>query len=67
MFLYMERKTPKNRTVIFMCAKKDYYASMQIDKHKTAVLQVRGHLTHLQLMDSEVKKTEVSQIKNFTL
>lgn len=67
MFFYTEKKTLNNCTVIFMCPKKNCYASIQIDEHRTMVLEIRGQHTHFQLTNSEVEKHEVSQINNYIL
>lgn len=61
-YFYTERKTLKSCEIIFMCPKKDCYASIKIDEHRSTVLEIRGEHTHLQLTDLEVEKHEVSQI-----
>ncbi|XP_029348043.1 uncharacterized protein LOC115034757 [Acyrthosiphon pisum] len=58
-YFYTERKILKNGEIIFMCPKKDCYASIKIDEHRRTVLEIRGeHTRHLQLTDSEIEKHE---------
>lgn len=66
-YFYTERKTLKSCEVIFMCPKKNCYASIKIDENRRTVLEIRGEHTHLKLTESEIEKHEVSQIKNYKL
>jgi len=59
-YFYTERKSLKNGEIIFICPKKNCYASIKIDEHRSTVLEIRGEHKHLQLTDLEVEKHEVS-------
>lgn len=58
-YFYTERKTLKSCEVIFMCPKKNCYASIKINENRRTVLEIRGEHTHLKLTESEIEKHEV--------
>ena len=46
-YFYTERKILKNGEIIFMCPKKDCYASIKIDEHRRMVLEIGTWRTHM--------------------
>ncbi|XP_015379996.1 PREDICTED: uncharacterized protein LOC107173816 [Diuraphis noxia] len=58
-YFYTERKTLKSCEIIFMCQKKNCYASIKIDEHRRTVLEIRGEHTHIKLTDSEIENHEI--------
>lgn len=61
-YFYTELKSLMSSDIIWMCPKKNCYASIRTNQNRCTVLEVRGEHKHTQLTDSEIEKYEVSII-----